>query len=207
MNAIARLVSVVFHPLLMATYLFSILSEVLPAALSPVPPPSHFSFISVIFIVTFALPVLNIAIFKVFGTIDSFEMKDRKERILPFIFIAGIYIAITWLLYSKQQLSLHDNFLKLLMIIDLLVLVSLISTFFFKVSVHSVGIWGMIGITLPLTKLSEVNSLFYVCIGIIILAGFIMAARLQLGAHSSREVMWGSVLGLATGVTGMLLLF
>src|SRR5688572_23719328 len=114
----------------MATYLFTLLSFTLPAALDPLQPDSHLTFIGLIFIVTFLLPVLNLGIFKAFGTIDSLAMKDRKERILPFIFITAIYIAITYLLYSRTRISLDDSFLKLMIIIDLLVVVSLIATFF-----------------------------------------------------------------------------
>lgn len=94
-----------------------------------------------------------------------------------------------------------------MVVIDLLVLVATITTFFFKISVHSIGIWGLVGITLLLTKIAEIDTLFYSTVGLILLAGFIMSARLQLGVHSSREVMWGSVLGLATSLVGMLILF
>ena len=207
MNALARIISVLFHPLLMATYLFSLLAWALPSALSPLQPSSHFTFIILIFIVTFILPLSNIGIFKTFGTISSFAMKERKERILPFIFISIIYVVVTYLLYARTKISINDNFLRLMMIIDLLVIVSTVATFFFKVSVHSVGIWGLIGITLLLTKIAELNTLFYASIGLILLAGFIMASRLYLDAHSSREVMWGGVLGLATSLIGMLILF
>lgn len=207
MNALARILSVLFHPLLMATYLFTLLALALPSALSPLKPGSHFTFIVLIFIVTFILPVTNMGIFKAFGTIHSFAMKTRKERILPFIFITLIYVVVTFLFYYKVKIGLSDNFLKLMIIIDLLVIVSTIATFFFKVSVHSVGIWGLIGITMLLTKISEVPTLFYAAIALIVLAGFVMSSRLWLQAHSSREVMWGAVLGLATSITGMLILF
>jgi hypothetical protein len=206
-NALARIISFLFHPLLMATYLFTLLAWALPSALAPLQSGSHLTFILLIFFVTFLFPVLNIAIFKIFGTVKSFEMKDRKERIVPFLFISAIYVAITYLLYSRSKISFHDNFLKLLIIIDLLVIISTIVTLFLKVSVHSVGIWGMIGITLLLTKIAEVNTLFYATIALILVAGMIMSSRLQLGVHSYREVMLGSVLGLATSITGMLLLF
>lgn len=207
MNAFARIFSVLFHPLLMATYLFSLLAWALPSALTPLKPESHLTFIILIFIVTFILPLTNMGIFKAFGTIHSFEMKERKERTLPFIFITLIYIVVTFLFYYKVKISLSDNFLKLMIIIDLLVLASTIATFFFKVSVHSVGIWGLVGITMLLTKISEVPTLFYAAVVLIVLAGFIMSSRLWLQAHSFREVMWGAVLGLATSITGMLILF
>ncbi|HEY9489119.1 MAG TPA: hypothetical protein VIQ51_12335, partial [Chryseosolibacter sp.] len=104
-------------------------------------------------------------------------------------------------------MNLNDNFLKFMVIVDMLVIVATIATFFFKVSVHSVCIWGLIGILVPLNKITEVNTIFYPTVGVIALAGFIMAARLDAGSHTSREVMWGAVLGLITGVTGMSILF
>jgi hypothetical protein len=206
-NVFARTVSVLFHPLLMATYLFALLSWTLPSALLPLQPASHLTFIALIFIVTFLLPVSNIGIFKMFGTIRSFSMEERRERIIPFLFISAIYLAVTYLLYSKTGLRPSDNFLKLMIIVDLLVIISTIATFFFKVSVHSIAIWGLAGITLLLTKIAEVNTLFYVTIALIVLAGIVMSSRLYLQAHNSREVMWGAVLGLATSIAGMLILF
>lgn len=203
----ARLVSYVFHPLLMPTYLFSLLAWALPTSMEPIRPEQHLKFIFFIFIVTFLLPFLNVGIFKAFGTIRSFSLPERKERLIPFSFISVIYVVVTYLFYSQTQMNLNDNFLKFMVIIDMLVIVATVTTFFFKVSVHTISAWGIIGMMVPLTKISQMNTLFYPTIGFIILAGIIMSARLQVGAHSSREVMWGSVLGLATSVAGMLILF
>jgi membrane-associated phospholipid phosphatase len=100
-----------------------------------------------------------------------------------------------------------DNFLRLMIVIDLLVVASLVCTLFFKVSVHSIGIWGLIGISVLLTKMTGLDELLYLSIALIFLAGIIMSARLQLGVHTSREVMWGSIVGLLTSVSGMLFLF
>ncbi len=191
----------------MASYLFTLLAITLPSALSPLQPDSHARFILLLFIVTFLLPLLCIGLLKSFGTVRTFMMEDRHERIVPFLFVTGIYVAITFMLYTRTPIAAQGNFLKLLMVIDLLVIISTIVTFFFKISVHSVGIWGLIGITLPLTQISEVNYLFYSSVGLIVLAGIVMSARLQLGAHTVREVMWGSITGLATSIAGMVILF
>ena len=126
---------------------------------------------------------------------------------MPFVFISLIYLAVTYLFYLHGRMNLNDNFMKLMVIIGALVIVSTVATFFFKVSVHSLTIWGVIGILLPLNKITEVSTLFYPTLVVIMLAGWIMAARLQEEAHSSREVMWGGVLGLVTGATGMWILF
>ncbi|MBT1704981.1 phosphatase PAP2 family protein [Chryseosolibacter indicus] len=203
----SRILAYVFHPLLIATYLFFLLSNLLPTALEPIPPASHDLFIGLIFIVTFLLPVLNIGILKAFGTLKSFEMQDRKERIIPFFLISIIYVCITYLFYTKTRISINDNFLRLMIVIDLLVVVSTLVTCFAKISIHSVAAWGIVGILILLNKMTEVNTLFYPSIIAIILTGFIMSSRIQVGAHSLKEVLWGSILGLATSITSMLVLF
>lgn len=207
MNALARVISFVFHPLLMATYLFAVMAWVFPSALAPISMEGHQTFILIIFLVTFLLPAVNIGLFKVMGTIQSLAMVERRERIIPFIFITAIYCIITYLFYSKTRMDLNDNFLRLMIVIDLLVFVSTVCTFFFKISVHSIGIWGLVGMMVLLTKMTALNSLLYISLALIFLAGIIMSARLQLGVHTSREVMWGSIVGLVTGVGGMLFLF
>lgn len=203
----ARVLSVVFHPLFIPTYFFAFLAWALPTSLEPVSPNLHGKFLIFIFLITALLPLLNVGIFRAFGTIDSYTLPDRKDRLLPFVFISVIYIAVTWLFHFYARMTLNDNFLKFMVIIDLLVVVATIATFFFKISVHSVCVWGLIGMLVPLNKISEVNTLFYPTLGVIVLAGFIMAARLHTGMHTPREVMWGAVIGLATSVTGMLMLF
>lgn len=203
----ARVISVVFHPLFMPTYFFSLLAMTLPSLLEPITPLLHTKFLLFIFLVTCMLPFVNVGIFKIFGTIRSFAMLTRRERLLPFVFISAIYIVVTFLFHLHARMNLNDNFMKFMVIIDMLVVVATVATFFFKVSVHSVCVWGLVGILMPLTKITEVNSIFYPTLGVIVLSGFIMAARLEAGAHHPREVMWGAVLGLATGVSGMLLLF
>lgn len=203
----ARVLSIVFHPLFIPTYLLALLSWAVPTLLEPIGVELQAKFLIFIFLVTAVLPLLNVSIFKSFGTIRSFSMPERRERLMPFVFISAIYIAVTYLFHIHARMNLNDNFLKFMVVIDMIVVAATIATFFFKVSVHSVTIWGVIGILVPLNKITEVDRIFYPTIAVIALAGFIMAARLQLGSHTPREVILGAVLGLATSFIGMLLLF
>lgn len=203
----ARITSVAFHPLLIPTYFFFLLSWAVPALLEPIAPELQVRFVLFLFLVTCLLPLLNVGIFKTFGTVRSFSMPTRRERVLPFVLISVIYVAVTYMFHYQAGMNMNDNFMKFMVVIDMLVIAATLATFFFKVSVHSLTIWGLVGILVPLTRITEVNSIFYPTVGVILLAGFIMAARLQTGAHSSREVMWGAVLGLATGVGGMWIVF
>jgi membrane-associated phospholipid phosphatase len=165
------------------------------------------NFIFLIFCVTFLFPALNVGIFKTFGSIRTLAMTDRHERIIPFSFITILYIVVTYLFYSRTRIGVEDNLLKFLIIIDALALVGTVATYFYKVSMHSLGICGMIGILLPLNKISEQNALFYPTIATIVLAGLVMSARLQLNVHTPREVMIGGILGFTTSFILMFFLF
>lgn len=134
-------------------------------------------------------------------------MPSRKERVLPFIFITLIYCTVTYLMVSQTGIYWKDNFMRFFLIIDGLVMVSLLITFFYRASVHAIALGGIVGIFLPLNKMTEGITIFYVTIGLIVIAGAVMSARLQLNAHTPREILVGSLLGLATGFAGMVFLF
>jgi hypothetical protein len=206
-NAAARFVSVLFHPLFLATYLFGLFYFVLPSAWAPVPLSKSSTLLLMIFLVTFVLPVINIYFFKLLGTISSFQMQSRRERILPFIFIAAVYCAVTYMINRTTGIYWTDNFMRFFIIIDALVIVAALITFFYRASIHSLAMSGLVGIFLPLNKMSENIYVFYATLGLIVLAGITMSARLHLNAHSPREILVGSLLGVATGFGGMVILF
>jgi hypothetical protein len=206
-NLLARLISYLFHPLLLATYMFGLFALSLPAGLDPLKEDGHLNFVFLIFCVTFLLPAINIGIFKSFGSIKSLAMEERQERIIPFAFIAILYSVVTYLFYSRTRVSLNDNLLKFLIIIDALVIVATLVTLFYKVSVHSMSIWGLIGIILPLNKVSEDGALFFPTLALILIAGVVMTARLQLNAHTPREVLVGGLLGFSISFAATVVLF
>jgi hypothetical protein len=204
---LARLVSYLFHPLLVPTYSFSLCMLVYPDGMKPIPPSFYSNFIILIFLVTFVLPLLLLGILRTLGLIDSYHIPERKERVLPFVVITLLYLSITLLFYKQSHIHPDENFMKLMMIIDALVLVSTVLTIFFKVSIHSLCVWGVIGILLPLNKIAGGEGLFMSTVILVVLAGIIMSSRLALQAHSLKEVLWGGATGLAVGLTGTLILF
>jgi hypothetical protein len=191
----------------MATYMFALFMFILPSALAPIPVQGFKAILIMLTLVTFVLPAFNIYMFKLLGTISSLHLANRKERILPFVFISVMYCATTYMFYAKVPLDATDNFFRFLVIIDALVVLGTLITFFYKVSIHSLALCGAIGILLPLNKMSEEIYIFYATLGAIVIAGVVMSARLYLQAHTLREVLLGGLLGLATAFAGMVLLF
>ena len=191
----------------MATYLCGILMLTYPPALDPVRAEIFSGFLLLIFFVTFLLPAINIMIFKLFGTIPSVMMMERRDRIIPFIFIMLFYVMMTALFYWKFHIGFQDNVFRFLIIIDLLVIASTLITLFYKVSIHSIGICGLLGILIPLNKVSEDHSLFYPTLALLIAAGAVMSARLYLNVHTPREVMIGGMVGFAISFVSVMIFF
>lgn len=191
----------------MVTGLFSIFALWFPLGLDPLKEENFWSFIGLIFGVTFILPALNISMFKAFGMIQSLQMEERSERVLPFSFVSILYVVVTYLFFVKTRVSFHDNLLKFLVVADVLIVLSTLATLFYKVSIHSLAACGLIGILLPLNKVSEDGALFYPTLGAILAAGVVMSARLQLNAHSPREVLTGALLGFGASFISMLIFF
>jgi hypothetical protein len=189
----------------MGTYLFALMVFILPAALYPINAKSQFLFLVVIFVITFALPAFMMSILKSFGSIKSFALETRQERIFPFIMILVLYALFTYML--TYRISIYDNVFKFLLIIDCLVLISTLLTLFYKVSIHAIGIMGLAGILIPLNKESDNTLLFWVTIGVVVLAGIVMSARLQLNSHTPRQVLVGAVSGFLIGFFGVIVLF
>lgn len=188
----------------MATYLIAMVGFYFPVMLS-ISPRNFNIILAMVFAFTFILPVVNIIMFRYFGTISSFTMQERTERLIPFVAIAIIYLVMIFLFYNKLPLS--TNFTKLMIIVTALVLFSAAATFFYKVSIHSLAACGMIGILLPLNKAIENNALLWPTAITILIAGMIMSARLYLNAHTINEVITGALAGFTIGFTGMLIMF
>ncbi len=207
MNLSARIISYLFHPLLMGTYLFALFACILPAALYPISSQSLLLFLACIAIVTFVLPVLMVSIMRLTGMVQSFTMPTQRERIFPFILIFIVYAVFTYMLTYKSRIGFGDNLFKFLLIIDALVLVAALITPFYKASIHALGMMGLAGILIPLNKESDNVLLLWATVAVVALAGIVMSARLQLHAHTPRQVLVGALLGFLTGTLGMMLLF
>jgi hypothetical protein len=203
-RAAAKAISILFHPLLLTTYLVLLLGIFFPPMLL-IKPATLLPIAGFVFMVTFVLPAFNLLTFRYFGNISSLSLNGHRERILPFFFIALIYILVTALFYYRLPIS--ANFIKLMIIISSLVLASAIVTVFYKISIHSLALWGGVGILLPLNKAVEEAALLWPTVGVILCAGLVMSSRLLLNAHVPREIMFGSLLGFGMGFAGMIILF
>jgi hypothetical protein len=207
MKRLATLLSYLFHPLLLPTYLFLLLGWLFPAALFPVTERSLTGILILIFSTTFVLPAVNVYFFKAFGAIQTMHMANRKERLIPFFIIALLYILVTYMLHSRTGIGWQEPFMKFLLLIDVLVLFAFSITLVLKASIHSLCAGAMVVIVMFLNKLVENGIFFYPMLLALLLAGAVMSARLYLGAHTLREVATGASVGISVSAATIFFLF
>ncbi|MEO9851958.1 MAG: phosphatase PAP2 family protein [Reichenbachiella sp.] len=128
------------------------------------------------------------------GSISSFRLENREERVMPFSFVSIFYGLTTYLFVFKIQVN--DIIALLLIATSILVILLTIITLWFKISIHAASISGVVGFFLFFgIKFPESQTLYPLLI-LLISAGFVMSARLQLNAHTPKEILVGMLTGL-----------
>lgn len=198
-NRIAIILSVVFHPLILTTYLFALLFMLSPelVGVSALELPALGSLLLLLCLNTFIAPALVIYYFQKLGIISSLYVDDLAERRLPYLACIIIYALATYLF--GWQLDPIGELAPQISIILGSVTVSLalmtIITLFWKVSAHATGIGGAITMLAGLMIRSGESSIFYPLLVTIVIAGWLLSARLHLNAHTPAQILVGFVCG------------
>ncbi len=196
----AKIISYIFHPLIMPTIgIWLVLNTNTYISYATSDPTKWFTTL-VIFMSTFMLPALIAAYLLYAGLISSFHMPTSEERRLPFLLTAIIYYftyyAIKQLPIIVSEFSLPSIIYVIILGATFSILLALIINFKWKISVHMIGIGGLVGtlIGVSLRYSSDFKSI--ICTALII-AGFIGFSRLKLKAHRLSQVYAGFLLGVA----------
>ena len=144
------------------------------------------------FCFTFLLPLFNALILLRTKYINSLSMETKEERKIP-LFATAIFFSAEYYLLQKSGVA---STLKLLVLsATISVVLTLIINLFWKISAHMIGIGGVVGAMFALSYICHFKDAEWLMIGLILLAGIIGMARLQLKAHSPAEVFVGFIVG------------
>ena len=140
---------------------------------------------------TIIFPLLTVVVYKLSGLILTYDMKTRQERRFPFLITALFYMFGYYLL---RRLSLPPVFYKVMLGATLSVTIAVILNLFWKVSVHLIGIGGIIGTLLALSQLLLIDVKAPIIIALL-LAGIIGSARMTVGEHTPAQIYTGVLVG------------
>jgi hypothetical protein len=188
----ARFLSYILHPLLMPFYAIVLVMKLNTYIAFSISPHVQNIIISLVFITTGALPVLTAFILLQKGMIRSFEMQTINERRIPFITTAVYYIMCFYLL---QQLPIPRMLSLMVLGATITIFIAWVLSFTWKVSIHMIGIGGLVGMLFAIGQILNTNLLIIILITIIT-SGLLGTARLELGAHTPKQIYTGFLIGL-----------
>lgn len=195
----AKVVSALFHPLLIPTYFYVLLISQFNIAALQIPHEMIWSLAGLIFITTFGLPTAIFMLLLRLKMISSLTMPTRQERIFP-ILLTSISFYLTYFLI--KQLDVAPLFYFYMLGAALLTIICFAINYSYKISLHTTAAGAITGSVAGLSFLMQTNMLLALLI-CVLLAGLVATARLLLDAHKTHEIYAGFL----TGLLFMLLLF
>ncbi len=188
----SRLISYLLHPLFMPFYAMVLVLNLNTYVAFSTSPHVQQVLITVVFITTAALPIITTLFMLQRGVVSSLEMENPSERKWPFVTTAFCYFVCHYLI---SQLPIPVVMSDMVLGAAVAIILSWIVNFFWKISIHMVGIGGLVGLLIGFS--SRLNAgLHEAVILVVLLAGLLGFARLATGAHTQAQVYSGFCLGL-----------
>ncbi|HAE14067.1 MAG TPA: hypothetical protein PKX04_12640 [Chitinophagales bacterium] len=194
----AHIISIVFQPLLMP--LLGTFYLLYSNPFSYPDPGENFMLLLRVALLTFFFPAVFVGLMSALKFIGSISLRDRQDRVVPYIATMAFYIWAFYVFYSESFNGMV-TFLLLASCISI-VLAFLINILFLKVSMHTTAAGGMVAFFLLLIPFSQYNAL-WPFLTIILIAGLVGTSRLILSAHSKKEIYLGYLVGFMSFMIAM----
>jgi hypothetical protein len=188
--------SYIFHPLFLPLLGLYILFElpVYSFGLVIVPEIKHFMYL-MFALLTIVAPGISVLILYFNKAISSLNMPIRKERFVPLFLLLVYYIIQYSFIRFKFPVLFQVSFIMpYLFGMILIVVVALILNNYIKISLHTIGFFGIIGAVTAYMQ-TEIFYNFTFLVGLIIFGGIIASSRIYLKAHNLVEVIYAMVFG------------
>jgi len=189
---LAKIFSIIFQPLLIPTISLFLLFNLNNYIALILPVSARQIILGMVFITTFILPALMVLILYKRGIVKSFNMDYREERIIP-LFITGVFYFLAY--HMIRQIQIDEVYQRLFLGSAFLVLIALAVSFIWKISMHMIGMGGMLGGFIGVSQALHIDLVFLIIV-ISFACGLTGFSRLKLKAHSPMQVYIGFLTGL-----------
>ena len=193
---LAKIVSVVFHPLFMPLYGLAILMSA-PTFLKYLPAEAKRILFLVVLINNVFIPLSLLPFLRYRNIISSYHIDDRKERIIPLLTSSILYCTTSFIVFRFQVPFFLKSFIFATSVVA--IVVSMIN-FWWKISIHAVGAGALTATVVALTFRMHTPLTWYL-LAVILVSGAILSARLILNSHNPSQVWTGYL----TGFMGIIL--
>lgn len=196
---LTKFISILLHPMFMPILALHLTLLVLPSMAFTLSQ-NLLLIYGILIFSTMVLPLISIFWLMQKGKVSSLEMSNHKERSLP-LFKTVIWMSFGY--YLLQNLLFYTPILKaeLLGAILIILLAAIISKFW-KISLHLLGIGGVVGVFIALQIMH--GDFLYLLLLFILLSGLLGVARIKQKAHNYAQVYAGFLVGLSVELITLL---
>lgn len=188
---LAKLLSVVFHPLFIPVYISGLLIITPPYFLGFSSQEKGIAFMRFFMIYSF-FPLVTVLLIKGLGFVESIFLRTRRERIIPYI-ACGIFYFWMWYVLRNQP-HFAREVVELALGIFIASSLGLIGNIYMKVSMHGISMGILVAFVGYITLHNSGNLLPWLVLAVLI-AGLVCTARLLVSNHTPREIYVGLFIG------------
>ncbi|MCG8327443.1 MAG: hypothetical protein MI974_07145 [Chitinophagales bacterium] len=172
-----------------------------------------------VFLSTFFIPGFAVAMLRFTGLIKSMEMRDKHDRIGPYIITGVFYL---WMFKNfESNTQIPTAFASFMLGATISLFLAFLINIFSKISIHAVGMGGLLGMVVitmllfsydtftinsTILGIVEINMITVLLLTILI-AGAVGTARLLLSAHEPMDLYGGYLVGFAAQFLALRFLF
>ena len=197
---LTQLISIILHPMFMPLLALHLTLLTLPSL--------AFNLIQnlpliygILIFSTIVLPLLSVFWLMRKGKVSSIEMSNHKERSLP-LFKTVIWMSFGY--YLLRNLLSNTPILKAELLGAILItLIAAIISKFWKISLHLLGLGGVVGVFIALQIIH--GDFLYPLLFSILLSGLLAVARIKQKAHNYTQVYAGFLVGLSVELITLLI--
>jgi hypothetical protein len=200
-DTLAKIITVVFHPLLMPVYGMAIILSA-PTLYGYLPFAVKKLIILIMLVNNVLLPLSLLPFFIHMNIISSWTISERKERNIPLAITTLLYCTTSFIFFRFPVPVFLKSFIYASAFLSLMV--TLIN-FRWKISLHSVGAGALIALVIILS-LKMYTPLIWYLISSVIAGGLVLSSRLKLNYHNPYQVWFGFFTGFV-GLTLIMMFF
>jgi hypothetical protein len=189
----AHFFSYVFHPLFIPLYVSWFIAFIHPSYFSGASVHEKTSILISISYTMIFLPVVTIFLLKQLNFISSFFLKTQQDRIIPYI-ACGVYFFWMYIVLKNNE-NAPSILRGFILAVFFSSSVALIANIYYKISMHAIGMGGLLGVFLLITWQNTMLMTWPLCTALLI-AGLVCTARLIISDHRPKEIYMGLLVGI-----------
>lgn len=139
-------------------------------------------------------PLITVLLLKALRFINSVYLHTQKDRIIPYI-ASGIFFFWSYQVF-KNQTQYPVILTSFILSVFLSASAALLANIYFKISMHAIGMGGIIGLFLVIMLQNTMLMTVPLSIAFII-AGIVCTSRMIVSDHQPKEIYAGLLLGIA----------